>query len=62
MDTLKARRQDRENERAIDRAYLELCCAKTPEDRRAARLRMEALIKARSPAQIARMEAAKGLR
>jgi hypothetical protein len=49
-------------ETQIDWQFLQLSTAKTPEDRRIALGRMEALIKMRTPATVEEMEKARGLR
>lgn len=52
---------DAEREHQIDTAYLDMCGAKTSDERREARLLMEELIRGRSTAQVEKMERQKGL-
>jgi hypothetical protein len=49
-------------ETQIDWQFLQLSTAKTPEDRRIALGRMEALIKLRTPERVEEMERGQGLR
>ena len=49
-------------EGAIDTAWMILCAAKTPEDRRSAMVELNSLVKQRSEQRVREMEFAKGLR